>query len=119
MAERGAALIKAKGKRAMMERIHAKDPQFVQSTMSLTMRDVYTATLIAHPADPSLVGGTDADGVFPGSGNHARDVIELALRANTGWLDSAYRDPAGHSGRKKSYIRRVGDVVLEAGIYQP
>lgn len=119
MAERGAALIKAKGKRAMMEAIHAKDPQFVQPAMSLNMRDVYTATLIAHPADPTLVGGTDADGVFPGSGNHARDVIELALRANTGWLDSAWRDPAGHSGRKKSYIRRVGDVVLEAGIYQP
>lgn len=119
MAERGAALIKAKGKREMMERIHAKDPQFVQAGVSLTMRDTYTATLIADPTNPSLVGSTDADGVFPGSGKHARDVIDLAQRANTGWLDSVYRDPSGRSARKKTYIRSVGDVVLEAGIYQP
>lgn len=118
MAERGAALIKAKGKREMMVRIHARDPLFVQGDMALTMRDAYNAILIAHPADPALVGGTDADGAAPGAELYPRDVIDLAQRAGSGWLESGYRDGAGRSGRKKAYVRRVGDVVLEAAIYQ-
>ncbi len=118
MAERGAALIKAKGKHEMMERIHARDPQFVRGGLSLNMRDLYNAILIAHPANPRLVGGVDADGLFPGSHDYPREVIELAQRSGAGWLDSGYRDTTGRSGRKKAYVKRVGDVVLEAGIYQ-
>lgn len=118
MAERGAALIKAKGKHQMMVRIHARDPQFVKDGLTLNMRDLYNAILIAHPAGPAMVGGVDADGQFPGSADYPREVIELAQRAGAGWLDSGYRDASGRSGRKKVYVKRVGDVVLEAGIYQ-
>ena len=56
MAERGAALIKSKGKDEMMKRINAKDPDFVQGELYVDMRDVKTGIVLAHPYNPSIVG---------------------------------------------------------------
>lgn len=112
MAERGAALIKTKGKRELMEHIHARHPQFVDRAVALTMRDLYTAIVIAHPSNQALVGGIDADGA--GASAHPRHVIELAQRDGKGWL--AATGPATRGARSKSYVLRVGDVVLEAAV---
>ena len=56
MAERGAALIKSKGKDEMMKRINAKDPDFVQGALYVDLRDVKTGIVLAHPYNPSIVG---------------------------------------------------------------
>lgn len=115
MAERGAALIKAKGKRELMEQIHAHDPRFVDPAVALTMRDLYTAIVIAHPANEALVGGIDADGQAGGAGAHPRHVIELAQRDGKGWLSADAAPVRG--ARTRSYVLRVGDVVLEAAVH--
>lgn len=116
MAERGAALIKAKGQEEMMKRIHAHDPQFDQGALSMDMRDLYTGVLLANGANPALAGkpvgeSAEADSAFP------RQVIELAQRDRKGWIASTWRDPAsGKSGIKSTYVLRVNDVVLEVDI---
>src|SRR5687768_7972017 len=56
MAERGAAVIKAKGKAEMMRLINAKDPSFVQGALYVDLRDVKTGIVLAHPYNPSIVG---------------------------------------------------------------
>jgi signal transduction histidine kinase len=48
-----------------------------------------------------------------------RDIIELAAKSGKGWVDYAYKNPSnGKVEPKTTYIMRVGDVVLEAGIYK-
>ena len=56
MCERGAALIKSKGKEEMMKRINAKDPDFVQGALYIDIRDIKTGIVLAHPYNPSIVG---------------------------------------------------------------
>ncbi len=104
MAARGAALIKAKGREEMMKRIHAHDPDFVQEALALTMRDLYTGVVLADPVDAARVG-TDNAGTDPVTRLYPRQVIELAQEKGQGRLE-------------QSFILRVGDVVLEAGLVQ-
>jgi cytochrome c len=116
MAERGAALIKAKGKEEMMKRIHAHDPDFFQGALSMDMRDLYTGIVLADAANPALAGKALAQGPEANS-PYPRQVIELAQRDGKGWIATPYRDPAsGRNALKTTYVLRVDDVVLQADI---
>ena len=119
MTERGAALIKSHGRVEMMKRINAKDPEFVQGALYLDMRDLYTGIVLAHPINSSLVG-KDLTDVPDGSGKkYRREIIELAQKAGKGWVEYHYKNPvSGQIEPKSTYILRVDDVVLEAGIYK-
>lgn len=119
MAERGAALIKAKGQEEMMKRIHAHDPQFHQGALSMDMRDLYTGIVLADGANPALAGKPLSEGPEANRA-HPRQVIELAQRERRGWIASTWRDPAsGKQGMKSTYVLRVNDVVLEVDIIKP
>lgn len=119
MAERGASFIKAHGKDEMMKKITAKDPDFVQGSLYVDMRDISTGIVLAHPYNPTIVGKDLTDVPDAGGKKYRREIIELAAKKGKGWVDYMYKNP--HSGKiepKTTYILRVGDVVLEAGIYK-
>ena len=119
MAERGAAYIKAHGKDEMMKKISAKDPDFLQGSLYVDMRDIHTGIVLAHPVNPSIVGKDLTDVPDASGKKYRREIIELAAQKGHGWVDYQYKNPAtGKIEPKTTYILRVGDVVLEAGIYK-
>jgi signal transduction histidine kinase len=119
MTERGAALIKAKGKDEMMKRINAKDPEFVQGALYVDLRDLKTGIVLAHPYNPSIVGKDLTDVPDANGKKYRREIIELAAAKGKGWVDYQYKNPTtGKIEPKTTYILRVDDVVLEAGIYK-
>jgi cytochrome c len=119
MAERGAALIKAKGKDEMMKRINAKDPDYVQGSLYVDLRDIKTGIVLAHPYNPSIVGKDLTDVPDANGKKYRREIIELAAAKGKGWVDYQYKNPTtGKIEPKTTYILRVEDVVLEAGIYK-
>ena len=119
MAERGAAFIKANGKEEMMKKISAKDPDFLQGSLYVDMRDINTGIVLAHPVNPAIVGKDLTDVPDANGKKYRREIIELAARKGKGWVDYMYKNPAtGKIEPKTTYILRVGDVVLEAGIYK-
>ncbi len=119
MAERGAALIKAKGKDEMMKRINAKDPDFVQGSLYVDMRDVKTGIVLAHPYNPSIVGKDLTDVPDANGKKYRREIIELAAAKGKGWVDYQYKNPtSGKIEPKTTYILLVDGVVLEAGLYK-
>ncbi|MGV7209383.1 cache domain-containing protein [Oxalobacteraceae bacterium A2-2] len=119
MAERGAAYIKAHGKDEMMKKLSAKDPEFVQGSLYVDMRDINTGIVLAHPINPSIVGKDLTDVPDASGKRYRRDIIELAAKKGHGWVDYQYKNPtSGKIEPKTTYILRVGDVVLEAGIYK-
>jgi cytochrome c len=119
MAEKGAAFIKAKGKDEMMKRISAKDPDFVQGSLYVDMRDLQTGIVLAHPINPSIVGKDLTDVPDASGKKYRREIIELAQKKGKGWVDYQYKNPAsGKIEPKTTYILRVDDIVLEAGIYK-
>jgi cytochrome c len=119
MTERGAALIKAKGKDEMMKRINAKDPDFVQGELYVDLRDVKTGIVLAHPYNPSIVGKDLTDVPDANGKKYRREIIELAAAKGKGWVDYQYKNPtSGKIEPKTTYILLVDGVVLEAGIYK-
>ena len=119
MAERGAALVKEKGKDEMMKRINAKDPQFVQGSLYVDMRDVKTGIVLAHPFNPSIVGKDLTDVPDANGKKYRREIIELAAAKGKGWVDYQYKNPTtGKIEPKTTYILLVDGVVLEAGLYK-
>ncbi|MEG1051889.1 MAG: cache domain-containing protein [Janthinobacterium sp.] len=119
MAERGAAFMKANGKEEMMKKITAKDPDFVQGSLYVDMRDIKTGIVLAHPINPSIVGKDLTDVPDANGKKYRREIIELAQKQGKGWVDYQYKNPtSGKIEPKTTYILRVNDVVLEAGIYK-
>lgn len=119
MAERGAAFMKAHGKDELMKKLSAKDPDFVQGELYVDMRDLKTGIVLAHPINPSIVGKDLTDVPDPSGKKYRREIIELAAKSGKGWVDYMYKNPvSGKIEPKTTYILRVGDVVLEAGIYK-
>ena len=119
MTERGATYIKAHGKDEMMKKIAAKDPDFVQGSLYVDMRDINTGIVLAHPFNPTIVGKDLTDVPDASGKKYRREIIELAAKKGKGWVDYMYKNPeTGKIEPKTTYILRVGDVVLEAGIYK-
>lgn len=119
MAERGAAMVKAKGKEEVMKRITAKDPEFVQGSLYIDMRDVKTGIVLAHPYNPSIVGKDLTDVPDANGKKYRREIIELAAAKGKGWVDYHYKNPTtGKIEPKTTYILLVDGVVLEAGLYK-
>lgn len=85
-----------------MMRIHSGTPASVKGKLALTMRDLYTGIVLAHPLGLQHTG-TDNANISPATRFHPRDVIELAKSAGRGRVGD-------------TWVERVGDVVLEAGI---
>lgn len=119
LVEKGAALIKSKGKEEMIKRINAKDPDFVQDSLYLFIADLKTGFLVSHPMNPALVGKDLTDVPDVNGKKFRREIITLAAKQGTGWVDYSYKNPAsGKVEPKTTYFMRVDDVVLEAGIYK-
>jgi len=119
MAERGAAMVKAKGKEEVMKRISSKDPEFVQGSLYIDMRDVKTGIVLAHPYNPSIVGKDLTDVPDANGKKYRREIIELAAAKGKGWVDYQYKNPTtGKIEPKTTYILLVNGVVLEAGLYK-
>ena len=119
MAEKGAAVIKSKGKEEMMKRISAKDPEFLQGSLYVDMRDLKSGIVLAHPVNASIVGKDLTDVPDASGKKYRREIIELAAAKGKGWVDYQYKNPTtGKIEPKTTYILRVDDIVLEAGIYK-
>jgi cytochrome c len=119
MAERGAAMVKAKGKDEVMKRITAKDPDFVQGSLYIDMRDVKTGIVLAHPYNPSIVGKDLTDVPDANGKKYRREIIDMAAAKGKGWVDYQYKNPTcGKVEPKTTYILLVNGVVLEAGLYK-
>ena len=118
MVEKGAAFMKSASKDEMIKRINAKDPDFVQGALYLTMRDG-KGVILANPVNPAMVGKDlvdvpDADGKL-----FRREILDVAKKKGKGWVDYKFKNPSsGKVEAKTTYIQLVGDVTLEAGIYK-
>lgn len=119
MVQRGAAFMKANGKEALMQKIGAKDPAFLQGALYIDMRDLATGKVLAHPVNPSIVGKDLVNVPDPSGKLYRKEIVELAKKDGKGWVDYLYKNPeTGRIEPKTTYIERVNDVVLEAGIYR-
>ena len=119
MVERGVAYLKAHGKEELIKKIALKDPDFVQGSLYLYLRDIKSGILLVHPINPAIVGKDLVDVPDANGKVYRREIIERAQKQGKGWVDYMYKNPAnGKLEPKTTYFMRVGEIVLEAGIYK-
>jgi cytochrome c len=119
MCERGVALVKAKGKEELAKRILAKDPEFVQGKLYVTLRDLNTGFVLAHAFNPSIIGKDLLEVPDVNGKKYRLEIVEMAKKNGKGWVDYHYRNPTTNLIEPKTtYFVKVDDVVLEAGIYK-
>ena len=117
LAERGAAFIRQHGKDEMIRKINTRDPDFNTGALYLAMRDLKGINL-AHP-NTALIGKNmldvpDADGKL-----FRYEMLAIANGRGRGWVSYRYLNPTtGKVEAKTTYVLRVGDVALEAGVYR-
>jgi cytochrome c len=120
LVKKAAAFYKANGKEKLAAEINSRSPQFQDKDLYLFMSPAVGGALIAHGANAKMVGKTlgdlrDVDGV-----NFVQKFREVAnSKEGHGWVD--YKWPNAKTGQleqKSTYIERVDDVYLAAGIYK-
>jgi cytochrome c len=119
LTEKSAAFLKEKGKDALMQKINAKDPEFVQGELYVDIRDLRTGVVLAHPYNPAIVGKDLIDVPDASGKKYRREIVDVAQSKGKGWVDYMYKNPAtGKIEPKTTYVLRSGDLILEAGIYK-
>jgi hypothetical protein len=94
MAERAAVFFKAHGKEGLKKAISEKNPDFSQGSLYIDMRDIKTGIVLAHPHNPSIVG---------------KDLTDVP---------DANGKKSGKIEPKTTYILRIDDFCVEAGLYK-
>jgi hypothetical protein len=118
MVEKASALIKSEGREKALAEIGNPQGPFVKGEMYVFAYDL-TATMVAHPVNPKLVGKNlldvpDAEGKL-----FRKEIVELAKTKGSGWVDYKYKNPqTSKIESKTTYIQKEGDVVLCCGIYK-
>jgi cytochrome c len=117
LVEKGAQFMRQNGKDQMIKMINTRDPEFYLGALYLTMLDL-DGIALAHPTTAligkNLVDLPDADGKL-----FRREMMAVVQGKGRGWVEYKFMNPAnGKVEPKTTYVLRVGDVALEAGIYK-
>jgi cytochrome c len=119
MVERAAALLRQEGPQKAFAAFDDKsNKEFHDKDLYVFVRSMDGNT-VAHGANPGMIGHTnlqlrDADGKL-----YNLEMINLAKTKGSGWVDYRWPNPLSHKiEQKSSYILRVGDYVVCAGIYK-
>lgn len=92
--------------------------KFVKGEIYVFAYDM-NAVMLAHPKNPKLVGQNMMDKPDVEGKLFRREIAEKARSAGTGWVDYVYKNPDTQKVEQKTtYLKRVGDVVLCAGVYR-
>lgn len=117
LVEKGAQFMRQNGKDELIKMINTRDPEFNQGALYLAMLDI-DGIAVAHPTTAligkNLVDVPDADGKL-----FRREMAAVVQGKGSGWVAYKFMNPAnGKVEPKTTYVLRVGDVALEAGIYR-
>lgn len=118
MVEKAANLMKAEGKDKLINEVNVKDGPFHKGELYVFVYDM-TATILAHPVNAKLIGKNTYEMADPDGKFYRKEIVEVAKTKGTGWVDYKYKNPTTNKVEAKtSYVMKVGDVILVAGIYK-
>jgi cytochrome c len=119
LVKKAIAYYKANGKEKVAAEINGKTGMFEEKDLYLFMSPVEPGPVVAHAANPKLIGRAlsdlrDIDGVY-----FTRRFREVAAKDGKGWVE--YKWPNAKTGvmeAKRTYIERVDDYYFACGVYR-
>lgn len=114
----GVAFVHEQGTQALIEDVlKLRKSRFVDRDLYFSVNHI-DGTCLANGANPRVVGNDgnqtrDSDGKF-----FVREILALARRGSSGWVDYKYPHPVTKSIQLKStYFERVEDIIISCGFY--
>jgi len=118
MVENAIAFMKANGKDKALAEINNQKGKFVKGEVYVTVLDL-TATMLAHPYNPKLIGKNLLDVPDPDGKLFRKDIVETAKTKGSGWVDFKYKNPATNKVESKTaFIKKVDEMIFICGIYK-
>ena len=119
LVKKAISFYKANGKEKVAAEINGKTGMFESKDLYVFMSPLEPGPVVAHGANPKLVGRPlsdlrDVDGVY-----FTRRFREVAGKEGKGWVD--YKWPNAKSGSmeaKHTYVERVDDYYFACGVYR-
>ncbi len=119
MTDKAAAALKSQGKAKLIERVNAKDPEFVAGETYVIVVQASDGTMLAHPINAKLIGKSMLDVPDPDGKPFRKERLDLANSKGKGWVDYKYKNPVSNKIEQKSaYVLKVDDVILSVGVYK-
>lgn len=117
LVEKAAVYYKAHGKEKAFREFNSKG-QFVKDDLYVFVYDM-TATIVAHPHSPALIGKNMYDMTDYDKKYFRRDIVNKAKSNGSGWVDYTYRNPQTKKiEQKTTYLLRTGDYIICCGAYK-
>lgn len=120
LVQKAAAFFKSEGKDKALAAFSDPKGGFVDGDLYLFVMDAKDGklTMLAHGVNKALVGKPQIDVKDAEGKAFNREMAAVLEKGNETWMTYAWPNPATKKiAPKKSYVVKVGDVVIGAGVY--
>ncbi len=119
MVDKAISFYRAHGKARFLEEINNPNGLFRQGDLYAFVYD-RNMTMLAHPVKPGLVGENLLNKKdWPGGKYFRREIRDVVLTHNQGWVDYEYDNPAnGQKEPKTTYAEAVDGMIVCSGAYK-
>jgi signal transduction histidine kinase len=117
---KAAGYFKSQGKDKALAVFSDPKGEFVEGDLYLFVMDANDGklTMLAHGVNKALLGKPQIDVKDAEGKAFNREMIGMLDKSGEAWISYAWPNPATKKiASKKSYVVKVGDVVIGAGVY--
>ncbi|GLI39922.1 cache domain-containing protein [Geobacter hydrogenophilus] len=118
MVKAAAAFHKTNGLEKALDTLNDPKGPFVKGALYVFAFDE-GGTLVANATAPDKVGQNLMDVPDSKGKKFRREIVELAKKDGTGWVDYTILNPKSKAEEQKtSYVEKSGELILGCGIYK-
>lgn len=118
LVQKASALYKANGKEKAFKEFNNPKGSFVKDDLYVFVYDT-TATIVAHPHSPALIGKNLYDVTDYEKKYFRREIVKIAKTQGSGWVDYTYKNPQTKKIEKKTtFVQKVDDYIICCGAYK-
>jgi signal transduction histidine kinase len=120
LVEKAATYLKAEGREKALAVFSDPKGEFVDGDLYLFVMDATDGklTMLAHGVNKGLIGKPQIDVKDAEGKAFNQDMAAVLSKNSNAWLEYKWPNPATKKiASKKSYVAKVGDVIIGAGVY--
>jgi cytochrome c len=117
MVKKAIEYLRQNGKEKAFAEFSKPQGAFVDRELYVVVEDM-TGTMLAHGANPKLIGKNLMDIKDMNGKAFVREQVEVAKTKGSGWVDFQWNNPVTQKMEPRSvYLERVGDYIVLSGVY--
>ena len=118
LVEKAIAFAKKNGEAMVLAEINLMKGPFDKGEIYVFAYDL-NGVVLAHPKNAKLVGKNMADMPDQDGKMFRKDILAIAKKQGSGWVDYKYKNPESNKVEEKStYFKAVDGVIYLCGVYK-